>query len=159
MDLLANLIPGLSIKVELYLAEERVVNIVPLTGYYGVILLAIVFLFTTYKNLPLTFFKIFMIPFLGVLITLPFGFLIFDRYMILFMPMFVIVLLVAAESRFSYGNGFKLVVIRNFLFLPFSLNFIFACYFYRENFANYFKLENIFLFNILQQTYQLKDFV
>ncbi|MEK6449964.1 MULTISPECIES: EpsG family protein [unclassified Myroides] len=157
LSLISPILPGFSNKAIIYINEVRDTNWSILLSYFITISIGLFFLVKYYVLLPKTLLNVLLLVLLPVVITIPFGFLVYDRYVMNFKPILVISLIYICTTSAYVKHMYSLILLRKILYLSFILYFIFSVYLYRHNIKPYFTIENLFLYKILQTTYTLKD--
>ena len=153
---IGQILPGFASKGMNYVAELRDAHWAVVFSYFVVIILSLLFFVRNFKMISHTYTKVYLLVLLPVLVTIPFGFLVYDRYMVNFKPLFVLVFF-AVTFKSKFIDPVVKLVVKNGLVASFLLYFSYSLYLYRANISGYFDFSNMFLFSIFSKTYTISD--
>lgn len=157
LSVASSILPNFVDKALVYKDLDRASNWAPTVSHFIIIVTALFFLMKFYNKIPAKFLNILLSLLLPVLLSIPFGFISYDRYIIAFKP-FLFLILIYCGSKYSGGNLLTISVLKTILAGAAGLYIIYSLYLYRLNIAPYFRLDNVFLFDILQKNYDFSDF-
>lgn len=108
------------------------------------------------KNTNIFEFSPLYMLFIVSILTYPFGFWTYDRFVSILKPVVILSVLI---YYIKTKSDFKINSILMLLTVPYTIHFIYAIYLYRVNLAPCIQFKNVFLINILSSTYELTDFL
>lgn len=157
LDALSSIIPAFSMKALVYLEIIREEGTWPVISHYGSIIIGLLFVLRFYKIMSQNILNLYMFVFLAVSSTLPLHFIVYDRFIIVFKIVFVLVLVEVSFHLKTKMDKLAFSILKVFLLGFYFLHFIYSAYFYRANFSNLLELDNLFLITILLKSYNIND--
>ncbi|MHC5353692.1 EpsG family protein [Myroides sp. LJL115] len=155
-------VPGLVDKIIAYVEfEGKDGNWVSVISHMLTIGISLIVLVRYSKFLSKGIFNSLVIAIIAVSITLPFGHVVYDRYMLVLKPVLCLVFIYLYNVRFKFNKRDKInfnILIRCCI-VAFILYTVFSLYFYRENIKPYYNTLNWFMITIVDTTYTYLDFL
>ncbi|MCC9043602.1 EpsG family protein [Myroides sp. M-43] len=155
-------LPSLVGKINAYIMfEQKEGNWISSLTHLTILFTALYVLFIFNRFLNRTIFNMVMLCIVAVALTLPFGHVVYDRYVLILKPIlvFAMIYLYIIRKEFDRSRKIKFEVINRVLLASFLLYTIFAIYFYRESITPYFKFQNWFFVTLIDLEYTFKDFL
>jgi len=145
LNIFGSFIPAFQDKVLTYMEMERESNWAPTISHFVVIFAGLAFLLNFYSKVPDKLFSIILIILLPLVLSLPFGFIVYDRFIIIYKPLLFIAIIICG---YQYLGKERLLfeILSKALALGGGLYILYSIYLYRANIQTYFSLDNLFLF-------------